>query len=222
MNSKKIAALSLSAVILASTASYFMPCGSETQETVKAAEAEKNYAKALQYSMYFYDANMCGTEVGEKSEYIWRDDCHTYDAKLPLDPENTNFSAEFIAENKDILDPDGDGFIDVSGGFHDAGDHVKFGMPEGYSGAALGWGYYEFRDAYEATGQDAHAETILRYFNDYFMKCTWLDEDGKAIAFCYQVGDGGSDHSGEGGWKTGGAYENPETGLCFRTGLVYG
>ena len=209
MNSKKIAALSLSAVILASSASYFMPCGSEAQETVKAAEAEKNYAKALQYSMYFYDANMCGTEVGEKSEYIWRDDCHTYDAKLPLDPENTNFSAEFIAENKDILDPDGDGFIDVSGGFHDAGDHVKFGMPEGYSGAALGWGYYEFRDAYEATGQDAHAETILRYFNDYFMKCTWLDEDGKAIAFCYQVGDGDIDHQ---------YWNAPEVDEMFRRG----
>ncbi len=158
------------------------------------SQAEKNYAKALQYSMYFYDANMCGTEVGENTQYVWRDDCHVYDAKLPLDDVNTNMSASFIEKNRDILDPDGDGCLDVAGGYHDAGDHVKFGMPEGYSGAAVGWGYYEFRDAYEATGQDKHAETILRYFNDYYMKSTYLDEDGKAIAFCYQVGDGDIDH----------------------------
>ena len=52
-----------------------------------------------------------------------------------------------------------------------SGDHVKFGMPENYSAATLGWGYYEFRDAYEKTGQNDHIETILRYFNDYLMKC---------------------------------------------------
>ncbi len=186
----RIKAAVTSLVLLGQAAAYF-PAGIAS---VNAAEVEKNYAKALQYSMYFYDANMCGTEVGENTRYTWRDDCHVYDAKLPLDDENTNMSAEFIAKNKDILDPDGDGCVDVAGGFHDAGDHVKFGMPEGYSGAAVGWGYYEFMDAYKATGQDDHAETIIRYFNDYYMKCTYLDEDGKAIAFCYQVGDGDIDH----------------------------
>ncbi|MDO4155440.1 MAG: glycoside hydrolase family 9 protein [Oscillospiraceae bacterium] len=36
-----------------------------------------NYAKLLQYSLYFYDANMCGSDVGETSAFSWRDDCHT-------------------------------------------------------------------------------------------------------------------------------------------------
>ena len=36
-----------------------------------------NYAKLLQYSLYFYDANMCGSDVGESSAFSWRDDCHT-------------------------------------------------------------------------------------------------------------------------------------------------
>ena len=36
-----------------------------------------NYAKLLQYSLYFYDANYCGIGVGEKSHFSWRDDCHT-------------------------------------------------------------------------------------------------------------------------------------------------
>ena len=41
-------------------------------------------------------------------------------------------SDSFISKYKDILDPDGDGMLDVAGGFHDAGDHVKFGMPQVY------------------------------------------------------------------------------------------
>lgn len=38
-----------------------------------------NYAKLLQYSLYFYDANYCGIDAGEKSHFSWRDDCHTED-----------------------------------------------------------------------------------------------------------------------------------------------
>lgn len=159
-----------------------------------------DFARALQYSIYFYDANMCGTDVGENNRYSWRGDCHTYDSQVPLQPMDdssvgTNLSQTFIDQYKDILDPDGDGCVDVSGGFHDAGDHVKFGMPENYSASTLGWGYYEFRDSYAQTGQDDHIETILRYFNDYLMKCTFLDDDGTVIAHCYQVGDGDIDHA---------------------------
>lgn len=159
-----------------------------------------DYARALQYSMYFYDANMCGTEVSENTLYSWRGDCHTYDAEVPLKPmdekkNGTNLSQDFIDKNKAALDPDGDGFIDVSGGFHDAGDHVKFGMPENYSAATLGWSYYEFKDSYEKLGQTEHIETLLRYFNNYLMKCTFRDKNGKVVAHCYQVGDGDIDHA---------------------------
>jgi endoglucanase len=176
---------------------------------LNAAGVEKNYAKALQYSMYFYDANMCGAGVDENTRYTWRGDCHVYDARLPLDANNTNMSSSFIRKYQSVLDPDGDGFLDVSGGYHDAGDHVKFGMPEAYSGSTLGWGYYEFKDQYVATGQDDHAKTILRYFNDYFMRCTYLDQSGKAIAFCYQVGDGDVDHA---------YWNSPEVDEMFRRG----
>lgn len=189
--SHKLKALSISIAVLA--ASISVPFG--TEEISVSAETEKNYAKALQYSMYFYDANMCGTEVSENTLYSWRDDCHTYDAAVPMDTSHTNLSAEFISQYGKYLDPDGDGLIDVSGGFHDAGDHVKFGMPEAYAASALGWGYYEFREAYTSLGQDTHSETILRYFNDYFMKCTFRDENGDVVAFCYQVGDGDIDHA---------------------------
>lgn len=208
---KKICALvvgvSVTATSILSGHSLVIPESLEAAE--ETVEVEKNYAKALQYSMYFYDANMCGTDVDENNRYKWRADCHTYDSALPLDPENTNMSDSFIKENMAFLDPDGDGCVDVSGGFHDAGDHVKFGMPEAYSGSTLGWGYYEFREEYEETGQDDHIETILRYFNDYFMRCTFLDDNGEVVAFCYQVGDGDIDH----------AYWNaPEADEMFRRG----
>ena len=168
---------------------------SNLTQYVSAAEDYENFAKALQYSQYFYDANMCGTEVENNTQFKWRGNCHTYDAQLPLDTDNTNLSADFISKYKSVLDPDGDGCVDVSGGFHDAGDHVEFGMPEAYAGSTLGWGYYEFRDAYEKTGQNTHIETILRYFNDYFMKTTFRDSSGEVIAFCYQVGEGEIDHA---------------------------
>ena len=133
MKKKRLTALLLSAAAAASS----MPFGALAAATPHKAdyeETDKNFAKLLQYSLYFYDANMCGTDVTEESLLPWRGDCHIYDAKVPMQPisdlTGTNMSASFMEANKDILDPDGDGFIDVSGGFHDAGDHVKFGMPE--------------------------------------------------------------------------------------------
>ncbi len=170
-------------------------CSSLAAGAAESEEKDVDFARALQYSIYFYDANMCGTDVTENNRYDWRGDCHTYDAEVPLDSTHTNLSESFIQQYKTILDPDGDGCVNVEGGFHDAGDHVKFGMPENYAASTLGWGYYEFRDAYQKTGQDDHIETILRYFNDYLMRCTFRDENGDVIAHCYQVGDGDIDHA---------------------------
>ena len=196
---RRIAALALSVTVLTSSvlvSDTVLADDDDDEETESEVDESDidNFAKALQYSIYFYDANMCGTEVSETSAFSWRGDCHTYDAEVAMDTDSTNLSEEFLEEYADILDPDGDGYIDVSGGFHDAGDHVKFGMPQNYAAATLGWGYYEFRESYEETGQDEHIETVLRYFNDYLMKCTFLDEDGNVIAHCYQVGDGDIDH----------------------------
>ncbi len=205
MSTKKFTGRLLAGVVSAAMAvsTFAAPANAATElETSLANDSGLDYdfARALQYSMYMYDANMCGTGVDENCDYTWRGDCHTYDAAVPLQPMDsssvgTNLSQSFINQYRDVLDPDGDGCVDVSGGMHDAGDHVKFGMPENYSAAALGWGYYEFRDAYVKTGQDGHIETILRYFNDYLMKCTFRDQNGTVIAHCYQVGDGDIDHA---------------------------
>ena len=126
------------------------------------AASTDNYAKLLQYSMYFYDANMCGDQVENAGQMTWRGNCHTNDA--------------------------------VKGGFHDAGDHVKFGLPAGYTASTLGWGYYEFKDSYDALGQTSHLRTITDYFAQYFKDCTTLS-NGTVTNFVYQVGNGSQDHA---------------------------
>ncbi len=135
-------------------------------ETQAAEVGEYNYAKLLQESLYFYDANMCGKDVGEKSAFSWRDDCHTSDLVV-IDGQT----------------------IDVSGGFHDAGDHGKFGLPQAYSATMLGISYYEYKDAYTYAGASEHLKTITNHFCEYFERCTVLNTDGSVKCFVYQVGD---------------------------------
>lgn len=193
---KKVCILATSAVLASSTCSSTLLATAVTDEY---DDVEVNFAKALQLSLYFYDANKCGSGITD-GNLEWRGDCHTEDAAIPLKPmgedkKGTNLSEEFIEKYKHILDPDGDGYINQDGGMHDAGDHVKFGLPGSYAASTVGWGYYEFRDAYIKSGQQKHVEDILHWFNDYYMKSTYLDENGDVIAFCYQVGEGDIDHN---------------------------
>lgn len=74
---KKLTAV-LSAGVLAVTGTVSAMSGM----TISADTADlqlDNYAKLLQYSLYFYDANMCGS-AAENSAFSWRSACHTGDA----------------------------------------------------------------------------------------------------------------------------------------------
>ena len=148
--------------------------------TANAADND-NYAKLLQYSLYFYDANMCGNN--SDCALTWRGNCHTNDV--------------------------------VPGGFHDAGDHVMFGQPQGYAASTLGWSYYEFKDAYDSTGQTAHLKVITDKFAKFFRDATKLN--GNTVSeVLIEKGEGNTDHNywgapetqGDRGrmlWTTGGA-----------------
>jgi endoglucanase len=141
--------------------------------------------------------------TGPRQPLEWRGDSEPTDARIPLTNDatdglalkGTNLPAALISTYRSVLDPDGDGTVDLSGGFHDAGDHVKFGLPQAYSASTLAWGLYEFTDSYIATGTHEHLMDQLYWFNDYFLRSTFRDSSGKVIAFNYMVGRGGVDHT---------------------------
>jgi endoglucanase len=155
---------------------------------------------ALQESLYFYDAQKSGPARSDADQPLsWRADDDPTDSCVPLQPMvnnvGTNLSASFIAANKSVLDPKNTGCLNLSGGFHDAGDTVKFGLPQTYAASVLGWGMYEFPQAYTATGSWNHAMDEMKWFSDYFLRSTFLNSSGQVVAFAYQVGNGSVDHS---------------------------
>jgi endoglucanase len=155
---------------------------------------------ALQESLYFYDAQKSGPSRTDNDQPLsWRSDDAPSDSCVPLQPMannvGTNLSASFIAANKSVLDPNDTGCLNLSGGFHDAGDTVKFGLPQTYAASVLGWGMYEFPQAYAATGTWNHAMDEMEWFTNYFLRSTFLNSSGQVVAFAYQVGSGSVDHS---------------------------
>ena len=155
---------------------------------------------ALQESLYFYDAQKSGPSRSDNDQPLdWRGDDAPGDSCVPLQPMannvGTNLPASFIAANRSVLDPGNTGCLNLSGGFHDAGDTVKFGLPQTYAASVLGWGMYEFPQAYTGTGTWNHAMDEMKWFTDYFLRSTFLNSAGQVVAFAYQVGEGSVDHS---------------------------
>ena len=126
--------------------------------------ASFNYGEALKDGVTFYDANKCGKDAGENNAFSWRDACHVNDGK--------------------------DVGVDLSGGYHDCGDHVKFGITQGYAASVLGWSYYSYKDSFKQAGADTKMYETLKHFCDYFMKC-----HPNMFTFYYQLGDGNQDHA---------------------------
>ena len=136
-------------------------------------DIDYNFAKLLQESLYLYDANMCGSDVTGKTGLSWRQNCHTED--------------QYASYNGQT--------VDASGGYHDAGDHAKFALPQAYTASVLGMSYYQFKTAFTELGQTEHIKKILDHFAEYLEKCAVLDTNGNVIAYCYQVGNGNTDHN---------------------------
>lgn len=74
---KKLTAV-LSAGVLAVTGTVSAVSGMTVTADTPDLQLD-NYAKLLQYSLYFYDADMCGS-AADNSAFSWRSACHTGDA----------------------------------------------------------------------------------------------------------------------------------------------
>ena len=130
----------------------------------EAAPGNYNYAEALQKAIWFYEAQVSGPKPSW-NRVGWRG------------PSALN---------------DGSGVgVNLTGGWYDAGDHVKFGFPMAATTTLLAWGGIEYRTAYSNAGQLTHLLNNLRYVNDYFIKA-----HPSASVLWGQVGNGGADH----GW----------------------
>ena len=123
-----------------------------------------NYGEALQKSIYFYEAQQSG-QLPSWNRVPWRGDATTNDGT--------------------------DVGLDLSGGWYDAGDHVKFGFPMASAAATLlGWGVIENPNAYSNTGQMVHIKNNLRFVADYFVAA-----HPQPNVLYGQVGNGGADHA---------------------------
>lgn len=87
---------------------------------------------------------------------------------------------------------------DLSGGWYDAGDFVKFGLPLGWSAYCLLKGYDVFPNAYDDNTSFSHGEkdNIPDILNEVKVATDWIC---KAVistnSIVVDVGDGNSDHS---------------------------
>ncbi len=122
-----------------------------------------NYAEALQKAIYFYEAQRSG----------------------PLPPTNR---VEWRGDSG--LNDGADNGVDLTGGWYDAGDHVKFGFPMAASTTMLAWGVVEYRQAYVDSGQLPYILDNIKWVTDYFLKAHTAPNE-----LWGQVGKGSIDHA---------------------------
>ncbi|PYG86539.1 dockerin type I repeat protein [Ruminiclostridium sufflavum DSM 19573] len=125
-----------------------------------------NYGEALQKSILFYEAQRSGaiSTSSIPTRLTWRGDSQLTDGKKEG--------------------------IDLTGGWVDAGDNIKFGITCAYSAGLLAFGAIQYKDAYVESGQMKWLQNQLRWINDYFIKC-----HTEPNVFWAQVGMTAMDHN---------------------------
>lgn len=129
-----------------------------------AKSTKYNYGDALGLSILFFDAQRSG-KMPASNPIPWRHDS--------------------------AMNDHGDGGVDLTGGWYDAGDHVKFNLPMAFSAHVLAYGLNRWKDGYSSSNQLQNMYEMLRTPLDYFMKC-WRPQSQEYYA---QVGNGAADHA---------------------------
>ena len=143
--------------------------GAPTAAQSESVTSENNsslYGEALQKSLLFYEAQRSG-DLPADNRIAWRGDS--------------------------ALNDGADVRIDLTGGYYDAGDHVKFGLPMAASITLLSWGAIEYREGYQQSGQYDEIQAAIKWGTDYLLKAHI--SDGQTTQALYgQVGDPKTDH----------------------------
>lgn len=79
--------------------------------------------------------------------------------------------------------------VDLVGGYYDAGDHVKFGLPMAFTVTMLSWSVMEYDNQIAAAGQLGYALDAIKWGTDYFIKA-----HSEPQVLWGEVGDGDTDH----------------------------
>ncbi len=122
-----------------------------------------NYGEALQKSLFFYEVQQSG-KLPSWNRVSWKDDSG-------------------MDHGKDVG-------LDLTGGWYDAGDNVKFNFPMAASVTMLAWGGIEYEDAYKKSGQLEILKRNIKFALDYMIKCHTAKNE-----LYIQVGEGKIDHN---------------------------
>lgn len=101
-----------------------------------------------------------------------------------------------------------DNGVDLTGGYYDAGDNVKFNFPMAFTITTVSWSAIEFGDAYTNAGLMDRVKDMVKWGTDYFIKCHTQDNE-----LWVQVGDGYADHA---------SWQRPEDPHATRPTYVIG
>ncbi|CAH9060406.1 unnamed protein product [Cuscuta europaea] len=127
-----------------------------------AGEPDFDYADALSKSLLYFEAQRSG-RIPYNQRVTWRHHSGLADG----------------LEQK----------VDLVGGYYDAGDHVKFGLPMAFTVTLLAWGAIEYGAEIAGAGEWEHALEAIKWGTDYFIKAHTSPN-----VLWAEVGDGDTDH----------------------------
>ncbi|KAB2627799.1 endoglucanase 16-like [Pyrus ussuriensis x Pyrus communis] len=120
-----------------------------------------NYKDALTKSIIFLEAQRSG-KLPPNHRPAWRGDSALDDGK--------------------------EANVDLAGGYYDAGDNVKYGLPMAFTVTTLSWAAMFYRQQLEATGELENVLAGIKWGTEYFLKAT------RKNRLYVQVGDPNQDH----------------------------
>ncbi|KAJ8917405.1 hypothetical protein NQ315_002429 [Exocentrus adspersus] len=107
-------------------------------------ELKADYKEVLKLSLLFYEAQRSG-KLPSTNRIPWRGDS--------------------------ALEDRGVNGEDLTGGYYDGSDFVKFSFTMAFATTILSWGVIKYKDAYEVAGQYAEVLNAIKWSTDYFIKC---------------------------------------------------
>nr|XP_027080015.1 endoglucanase 6-like [Coffea arabica] len=126
------------------------------------AFAGHDYSQALSKSILFFEAQRSGY-LPRNQRVQWRGNSGLNDGK-----------------------PSG---VDLTGGYYDAGDNVKFGLPMAFTVTMMSWSIIEYGGQMAASGELSHAMDAIKWGTDYLIKA-----HPQPNVLYGEVGDGNTDH----------------------------